>query len=37
MKIFKISQTEVALNIKVVLHNVPCTDEHDIEFEKTTT
>ena len=37
MKIFKMSQTEVALNMKVFLNNIPCTDKQDIDFEKTTT
>ena len=37
MKIFKMNHTEVALNMEVFLHNIPCTDEQDIDFEKTTT
>ena len=37
MKFFKMSQMEVALNIEVFLHNTHCTDEHDIDFEKSTT
>ena len=36
MKIFKMSQTEIALNMEVFLHNIPCTGEQDIDFEKTT-
>ena len=31
------NQTEIASKIKVLLHNVPCTKEHDTDFEKTTT
>ena len=31
------NQTEVAPNMKVFLHNVPCTKEYDIDFEKNTT
>ena len=37
MKIFKISQTEVGLDVEVFPYNIPCTDEQDINFEKTTT
>ena len=37
MKMFKMSQTDVALNMKVSLHNILYTDEQDIDFEKTTT
>ena len=37
LKIFKMNQTEVVLNMKVFLHNVPSTKGHDIYFEKTTT
>ena len=37
MKMFRMSQTEVALNMKVFLHNIPCTDEQDIDFEKIAT
>ena len=37
MKIFRMSETEVGLNVKVSLHNLTCTDEQDIDFEKTTT
>ena len=36
LKIFKMNQMEVAPNMKVLLHNVPCTKEDDIDFEKTT-
>ena len=28
------NQTEVTPNVKVFLHNVPCTKEHDTDFEK---
>ena len=37
IKIFKMSQTEVALTMKVFLHNIPYTDEENTDFEKTTT
>ena len=37
LKIFKMNQTEVALNMKVFLYNFPCTKEHDIDCVKTTT
>ena len=37
LKIFKINQTEVAPKMKIFLHNVPCTKEHDINFEMNTT
>ena len=33
MEIFKMIQTDAALNTKVFLHNISCTDEQDIEFE----
>ena len=37
LKMFQMIQTQVAPNIKIFLHNVPCIEEHDIDLEKTTT